>query len=599
MMTLPLRQDLNVEETWDLSLLFGNQEAYEAELEQIKQDIEDFVKRFHNKLQDTETIVEAIISFNELQARLSPVYTYGRLGYTVDRNNEVYEMNVSRIDLFSEWVGKNLAFFEPQLASLTDEQFLEVKNHPEMEEYQAYFKDLERRRPTFFDADKEAMLSALNGTIFGQEDLYASLKFQDLTFDDFTAGGKSYGNSFAGFEQDYEVHPSYEVRHQAWKSFHNGLAKYQHTAATNYIQLVKTEKKMAGLRGFDSVIDYLLFDQNVDQANYHQIIDTLMSEMAPVMQRYAKLMQAEHGWDKISLADIKASFSVEPAATISIQDSRQIVEEALSVLGEEYSAMVKRAFDQRWIDYPMNQTKSTGGFCSSPYRQPSFILLNWTGLLSEVLVLAHELGHAGHFYFAANHNPILTTDPSLYFVEAPSTCNEVITCQYLLSQPLEDKAKRSLIAEFISRTYFHNMVTHLLEADFQRKVYQAVDRDEILNARVLNTYFKESLQAFWGNALEINPGAELTWMRQPHYFGGLYSYTYSAGLTIGTQMGKRIVSGDPQAVNDWLKVLSAGGSQGPIELAQMAGVDMSNPQAIRQAIAYVDELLDRIEELAK
>lgn len=596
-MGLPLRKELKLEETWDLSLLFEDQASYEEAVAIIKEDIETFVDSYQGKLGSSDLTGQAIIDYNQLEADLSPILNYGSLGYSVDRLNQVYEQNADRLGDLLEYYGKETAFFMPELAALSEEKLEEIRNLEEMSDYQAFFDELIRIKPTLFDADKEAMLSALQGSIFGQEDLYLSLKFQDMVFDDFQVGDQNYENSFAGFEQDYEPHADRQVRYQAWESFHKGLAKYQHTAATNYISRVKTEKKMATLRGFDSVFDYLLFSQDVSKESYHQIIDTLMEEMAPVMRRYAQLMKNEHGWDQISLADIKANFTKGEPAEISIAKSRQIVEKALVVLGSEYSDMVKRAFTERWIDYPMNQTKTTGGFCASPYRKPSFILLNWTGLLSEVLVLAHELGHAGHFYFAAKNNPALTTEASLYFIEAPSTCNEVITFQYLLSQPLDKAEKRSLVAEFISRTYFHNMVTHLLEAAFQRKVYQAVDREDLLNADVLNSFYRQVLQEFWGDSLEINEGAELTWMRQPHYFGGLYSYTYSAGLSIGTQIGQKIAAGDQKAVEAWLKVLSTGGSQGPLDLAKMAGVDMSGPEPVLAAVKFVDGLLDQIEEL--
>lgn len=157
--------------------------------------------------------------------------------------------------------------------------------------------------------------------------------------------------------------------------------------------------------------------------------------------------------------------------------------------------------------------------------------------------------------------------------------------------------KQNLIAEFISRTYFHNMVTHLLEADFQRKVYQAVDNNDLLNSEILNQFFYETLSGFWGDAVEINPGAELTWMRQPHYFMGLYPYTYSAGLTIGTQVGQEIAQGNQTVISQWLEVLKMGGTQDPVTLAKMVGVNMTNSDALKEAIAFVDKLLDQIESI--
>ena len=170
-------------------------------------------------------------------------------------------------------------------------------------------------------------------------------------------------------------------------------------------------------------------------------------------------------------------------------------------------------------------------------------------------------------------------------------------CQYLLNQPISNEQKRILIGEFISRTYFHNMVTHLLEADFQRKVYLAIEKGDVLNASRLNAFFMETLQTFWGEDVEINDGAELTWMRQPHYFIGLYSYTYSAGLTIGTQIGQRIANREEAAIESWLEVLRAGGTLNPIELAAKAGVSMKDGEALRTAISFVDGLLDQMEAL--
>ena len=594
---LPLRSELPKELTWDLTLLFKDQAAFEAALTEVKAKVTEFKETFQGLIKKAKDVEAGLITYNEIAILKDHLVNYGELAYSVELNNEMAEKNLMAVDQLKEWINQNIAFFKAEVLALETSVLDAVKANEEMTLFLPFLEELEREKPTLFDAETEGILGALSGTLFGQEKLYNSWKFEDLTFEDFTVDGETFHNSFAGFEQDLEVHPNREVRHKAWKSFHDGLARYQNVAAGNYITLVKTHKKMATLRGFDSVFDYLLFSQNVSTKDYNNVIDTLMSEWAPVMRRYASMLKEEQGLDEISLADIKISFSKDPAQKISVEESRQMVQMALSPLGDEYSEIIERAFEERWIDYPMNQGKLTGGFCASPYRKPNYILLNWTGLLNEVLVLAHELGHAGNFALASQAQSQLSVDPSLYFVEAPSTCNEVITCQYLLNQPLEDSAKRNLLAGFVTSTYYHNMVTHLLEATYQRKVYQAVDKGEVLNARVLNQFFKESLEEFWGDALTINEGAELTWMRQPHYFDGLYSYTYSAGLSIGTQMGQRIAAGDQEAIDQWIAVLRQGGAKGPLELAKMANVDMSTPEPLRQAITYVSELLDQIDAL--
>ena len=598
MTQLPTRDQVPTQETWDLSLLFSDQAEFEAAVESLKQKVEQFHRQYKGHLTDVELIIQSLNEYEEIEWLINHIRMYASLGYEVDKTNSQYEENAVRLGFLLGKLSQGLSFYHSELSAISTELLEQVKSTPEGALYQYFIDEIIRYKDIRLDPAVEDALSYLSGNLYHSYALYGATKFQDMTFDDFEVDGKVYMNSFNAFEGDYEGHPDFKIRHASWDAFHQSLARYQHTLASNYINRVQTEKKMATLRGFDSVIDYLLFDQKVTRDSYNQIIDTLTKDFAPVMQRYATLLAKEHGLEKVSLADIKMPFTKGESNHITIEQSEQMLLDAFQVMGDEYLAIFRQAFAERWIDYPMNQTKSTGGFCSTSYQGPSYILLNWTGLLSEVLVLAHELGHAGHFVLQYRDQLAITPEPSMYFVEAPSTCNEVIMCQYLLAQDIDDRAKRSLITEFISRTYFHNMVTHLLEADFQRKVYQAVDREDVLNAAVLNQFFKETLENFWQGAVEINPGAELTWMRQPHYHMGLYPYTYSAGLTIGTQMGQRIAKGETEAIKQWLDVLKAGGTLSPLELAQAADVDMSTPEALHQTIAYVDSLLDQVESLA-
>ena len=584
--TLPLRSELPVEETWDLGLLFATQEEFEQAYQQLKKLVKDFQGKYQGNLAQTVVLVEALNALEEIVVKQSHVFSYG-LAYETDKLTEVNEVNAKNLDVLGEYVGQHLAFMEPEISQLPEETVKEVAQSPEGERFRYYLENILRSKKAVLSVEVETVLSSLQGSLYNQYELYGALKFQDLSFDSFEANGQVYSNSFVEFEGDYEGHADLEVRHQSWKSFHQGLARYQQTAATNYINLVQTEKKMATLRGFNSVFDYLLFDHRVTREAYDRQIDVIMSEFAPVMRRYARLLAKEQGLAQISLADIKMPFTKTPVENISIEESRRLIEATFEVFGEEYMEIVRRSFDERWIDYPMNQTKSTGGFCSTVIDGPAYILLNWTGLLSEVLVLAHELGHAGHFELTYRYQSPITPDVSLYFVEAPSTANEVIMCQYLLNQPIDKAQKRVLITEFIARTYFHNMVTHLLEAAFQRKVYQAVDAGEFLNADRLNAYFRETLEAFWGDEVVINEGAELTWMRQPHYFMGLYPYTYSAGLTIGTAVGQKVAAKDEVAIEKWLDVLKAGGTKNPLELANHAGVSMENADALRLSLIHI------------
>ncbi|HEY4578520.1 MAG TPA: M3 family metallopeptidase, partial [Savagea sp.] len=301
--------------------------------------------------------------------------------------------------------------------------------------------------------------------------------------------------------------------------------------------------------------------------------------------------------DKMGFADLKIPLDPTYEPKISIEESKKYIFDSLSVMGDDYTEMLQRSYDERWTDFAQNVGKSTGAFCSSPYGSHPFILISWTGSMEDVFVLAHELGHAGHFYTAHQHQNYFNARPSLYFIEAPSTMNEMLMANHLLKNSDDPQFKRWVISSIVARTYYHNFVTHLLEAHYQRKVYEIVDEGGSVNANILNRLKKETLQQFWGEEIDINDDAALTWMRQPHYYMGLYPYTYSAGLTISTVVSKRILNEGEPAVNDWLEVLKAGGTKNPTELAQMAKVDITTDQPLKETVSFIGELIDQLIEL--
>ena len=315
------------------------------------------------------------------------------------------------------------------------------------------------------------------------------------------------------------------------------------------------------------------------------------------MRRYAKLLQRIHHLDRMTFADLKIAVDPEYDPKVTIEESRKYIEKGLAILGDDYVQMVKEAYRDRWVDFARNQGKSTGGFCASPYGKNSFILLSWNERMADVFTLAHELGHAGHFKACNSAQSIFDTDVSAYFVEAPSTMNELLMAHYLLKTNEDKRFRRWVLSCMIGNTYYHNFVTHLMEAAYQREVYRIVEDGGSVNAEILNGIMKETLQKFWGDAVEISDDAALTWMRQPHYYMGLYSYTYSAGLTVATQVCRRIETEGQCAVDDWKKVLSAGSTKDPAGLAALAGIDITTDQPLLDTIDYIGEIISEIEAL--
>lgn len=591
-MELLTRKDVPVELTWDLSALYKTEEDLNADIEKVKALTTRIEAEYKGKLTTPESILGCLDLYREWRQTLWLAANYRNLAASVDYNDPKLQEDDEAMSRLCAQLGSRLSFIDTEIASQPD-SVLEAAiavGGPNT----GYLKELLRWKPHQLSPETERVLAALSPTLGTPYNVYNMAKLADMRFPSFNADGEEHPLGYSLFEDKYEYDPRTAVRREAFRNFSEKLREYQNVTAAAYQSQVQKEKAMATLRGFDSVFDYLLFDQHVTREMYDRQIDLITKELAPHMRRYARLIQKVHGLDKMTYADLKLPVDPEYAPKLTIEDSRNYIEKGLSVLGEDYVQMVRDAYTERWVDFAQNQGKSTGGFCASPYGGHSFILFSWHGGMSDVFTLAHELGHAGHFKACNAAQSIFDTDVSTYFVEAPSTMNELIMAHYLLNTSDDKRFRRWVLSNMVGNTYYHNFVTHLLEAAYQREVYRIVDAGGSVQAETLSAIMKKTLSDFWGDAVELTPGAELTWMRQPHYYMGLYSYTYSAGLTVATAACRRIQNEGQAAVEDWKKVLRAGSTGTPLELARMAGVDISTDGPLRETIGSIGGMIDEI-----
>ena len=590
------RSEVNQLETWDLTRLFQTEKDYEEALVEVENLTDAFVAKYKGQLTTTQMVNDGLDQLRVLWEKMGCVAHYQSLSLESDQTNETHALRSGKFGNFCAEFDKKMLFFEVELKEL-DPEMLKLAADASVENRRYLTKLLDRLKHKL-SPEVEVALSELGQSLEAPYENYQKFKLSDMTFDPFEVDGKSYEQSFTLFENGWQSEPDTHIRHSAFENFYSKLGQYENGLANNYKTQVLTEKAYANLKGFETVFDYLLDDQEVSMAFYDRQIDMIMEHLAIPMRKYAKLLQKVHGLEKMTFADLQLDLDPTFEPTITVADSKKYAIEGLSILGADYEKMIKRSFDERWIDFPQSIGKSTGGFCASPYQKGSYILLNWNNKMNEVLVLAHELGHAGHFYFASSEQNIFDTESSLYFIEAPSTMNEIIMAEHLINQSDDPRFKRWVLSSMVSRTYYHNCVTHLLEAHYQREVYRLVENQEPITASVLNQLKLNSLKQFWGDAVEIPAYAARTWMRQPHYFLGLYPYTYSAGLTIATAAFNKIKKGE-LGVEKWIAVLKAGGQKKPIELAKMVDVDLSTEEPLLAMINYVDEMVEEMTVLTE
>ncbi|WP_099157313.1 oligoendopeptidase F [Virgibacillus ndiopensis] len=592
-----IRSEVPEEQTWNLKDLFTSDQDWEQELAAVQADVDE-VTNYKGKLgTNADTLLNCLETLENYQKRIIKVAVYANLRSSADGTDPKNQGDSAKVSAALANIGAKLSFVESELLTLpnaTIQQFLQEK--PELNTYQKMLDDVLEKKPFTLSPEIEETLAALSEVHDSPYMIYQRSKSSDMEFSSIQdENGNELPMSAALYEDRYEITANTNLRRKAYDSFINTLDQYKNTYAATYATEVTKQVTMARLRSYDSVTDMLLQSQHVTKDMYHNQLDIIQKELAPHMRKFAKLKQKDLDLDELRFCDLKAPLDPKFNPTTTYEEATATILEALQVMGPKYSEIMQKGIKDRWVDLADNVGKSTGAFCSSPYGVHPYILITWTDTMRGAFVLAHELGHAGHFYLAGKNQSIVNTRPSTYFVEAPSTLNELLLANHLIKKTDNKRMKRWVISQLLG-TYYHNFVTHLLEGEFQRRVYELAESGTPLTANVLCEQKREALENFWGDTVTFDEGAGLTWMRQPHYYMGLYPYTYSAGLTVSTAVAQKIQEEGKPAVDRWLSVLKAGGTMKPLDLIKQAGVDMSKPDAIKTAVAYVGKLVDELEK---
>lgn len=590
------RQEVPAEQTWDVTDIFANEQAWEQTLTQLETDAQAIVAFKTTLATDAATLLLALQTLEQFQEKLMQVGTYATLQISTDGANPDNQSRMAKVQAAYAKANAQIAFFDSELLEIpaeTLEHFFQ--DTPDLEVYRKMLNNITKKKPYMLHPNIEETIAALGETLDAPYMIYERSKAADMRFTSFKDTlGNTLPMSEVLYENKYELSPDTLIRRSAYDAFIRTLDQYKNTYAALYATEVTKEVTMAKLRGYDSVIDMLLQPHDITREMYENQLDIIQDELAPHMRRLAKIKQEDYKLDTLLFCDLKAPLDPSYTPETTYEEAKDLILDSLQVMGPEYHAVMEMAFNDRWIDYADNVGKQSGAFCTTPYGVHPYILTSWTNMMPGAFTLTHELGHAGHFYLAGENQRLVNTNISTYFVEAPSTLNELLLGDYLIKHSRNPRLKRWVINQLLD-TYYHNFVTHLLEGEFQRRVYRLAEAGEALTADVLCAEKKATIENFWGDAAIIDDGAGLTWMRQPHYYMGLYPYTYSAGLTIATAVADEIKTTGDEAVQQWMEVLKSGGSLSPLQLSKKAGVDMSKPDAIRTAVAYVGSLVDQLE----
>lgn len=592
---IPQRSELAEKDTWAISDIYPTDEAWEQDLEHFKAltqkqaafagRISASAKELLAYLQGTE---EAVILIENLA------------NYAMRKNDEdtrvsKYQAMVGRF--MSAYVAFNAAtsFETPELLSISDETMEQFyADAPELTAYRRYLNDIRRRKEHVLSPVEEKLLAAAGEMASAPDNIYGLFADADLTFPDVT---DSKGNTLPlsqGAFVPYEESSDRVLRKNTYEALYHTLGSFKNTAAGILAAQVKQLQFFADARKYPSSLDAALDVTNVPTSVYLNLIEAVHQNLDK-MHRYVSLRKKLLGVDELHFYDVYTPLVADVDKKIPFDEAKETVYEALAPMGEGYRAILKEGFENRWIDVYQNEGKRGGAYSAGALVHP-FVLLNYSGTLDSQFTLAHEMGHALHSYLSNKTQRPIDRDYVIFVAEVASTCNEALLMEHLLSKTTDKKQRAYLINHFLEQ-FKSTLYRQTMFAEFELNIGRMAQEGQTLTADVLCGEYRRLNELYFGKDMIVDDEISMEWIRIPHFYNNYYVFQYATGYSAAIALSRRILKEGEPAVQDYLNFLSGGCSKSPIDLLKGAGVDMTSPEPVNQALQLFSTLLDEMEQL--
>ncbi|NLO56730.1 MAG: oligoendopeptidase F, partial [Thermovirga sp.] len=549
------RSEVPVEQTWDMSTVFAGLDEWEASFADLSEK-KDQVKKYAGRLSESaETLFEAIRNREVIVNQLWMLATYAFHRADEDTADPVFLAMKGRFGaLMAVLMGED-AWFEPELANIPEEtidRFIEEK--PELEDYRHFFDNILREKKYQLSPQEEALLARASQIFGSPDEIYGILSDADMQFDPIeNEKGERVEMSHARFSL-YLENRDPRVRRDAFASMYRSFGQFRNTCAATLSNAIRVNTYNKNIRGFKSGREAALFKNAIPESVYDSLL-VAVNERLPLLHRYVNLRKRMLGVDELHSYDMYVPLVEGVDPHYSFDQAKEILFKALAPLGDEYVTVLKRAFDERWIDWAVNTGKRSGAYSGGSYNTNPFILISWQGTLDNLYTLAHELGHSLHSYFTRKSQPFQYGDYSIFLAEIASTCNEVLLTDYLLKTAQDDKMRAAVINHYLDG--FKGTVFRQTQfAEFEHLIHQADEAGTALTADFLSEQYGELNKKYYGDGLTFDPDIANEWARIPHFYYNFYVFQYATGFAAATAFAQAILNEGQPAVDRYLSFLA-------------------------------------------
>ena len=591
------RNEIPVEDTWATEDLYASDEAWEAELATLTED-QAYLASFAGKLgESADMLYNYLTHMEKTDEKASLLGGYCMRKSDQDTRNGFYKAMSGKFMSVVVGLGAACAFETPEIMDISDEKLdAFYAEKPELERYRRYLTNARRRRAHILSPAEEKLLAAAGEMAKAPSDVYGNFGNADMKYPEIEdAEGNKHPLTQSNFVP-YQMSKDRVLRKNAYEALYHTLGDFKNTAASLLNAQGKQLKFFADARKYPSTLEAALDRTNVPTSVYLNLIDAVHNNLDK-MHRYVRLRKKLLGVEELHFYDVYTSLLAGVDRKIPFADAKQTVYDALYPLGDEYRAILKEGFENRWIDVYENVGKRGGAYSSGSAVHP-FVLLNYSGTLGSQFTLAHEMGHALHSYYSHKHQNPIDSNYVIFVAEVASTCNEALLMEYLLGKTTDKKERAYLINHFLEQ-FKGTLYRQTMFAEFELIVGRMIGEGKTVTADMLCAEYKRLNALYFGPDMVVDDEIAMEWARIPHFYYNYYVFQYATGYSAAIALSRKILDEGEDAVKDYLGFLSGGCSKSPIDLLKGAGVDMTTPEPINQALALFDKLLDEMEELTK
>lgn len=592
------RKEYNDRLKWHVLDLYENEEAFYKDYQDLENKLDQF-DTFKGHVLDSASKLYEVLNFDtEFDKKLEQIYIYAHIQNDQDTTEVKYQMLYKKAFKLNERYNEKTAYLVPEILKKDWSFVLDyIHCYPKLKEYERVLKDIFKMKPYILDEKQEQLLSSFSGMMSSSEEVFSYLTDADLKFGNIKNEQGAVEELTEKSYRKFIESPDRKVRKSAFLKLFTTYGSFKNTYAALLSSEVAKNNKIAKIRGYESALASSLTPHAIPLEIYKNLISTVRKNIAP-LSYFWKIKKKNLGVSKLELFDTYVSSNKIPLKKYTEEEAKDLILNSLEVLGETYLKDLNKAFSEGWIDYPPNDGKRNGAYCTACYTVHPYVLLSFNGSLNNVSTLTHELGHAMHYYYAMKNQSYQDYRYSIFVAEVASQVNQILLSKYLIQQTNDREEKKYLIDDLIM-DFKSTIYRQTMFADFELQIHEMEQRGDVLTYEVLCDLYYQLNKDYFGKNIKINEEIKYEWERIPHFYMKFYVYQYATAYAAAIKIAMDLLNKKEGACERYLEFLSLGRTKTPIESLKVAGVDMTREEPLKEAFIYFEDLVKSLEELSE